>query len=54
MRRRAVDLQHKQLLKDLEAKLAATDAAAEKYETRFTEASKTVCLCVRTRVCVRV
>lgn len=34
--------QHKQLLKDLEARLGSTDSTAEKYEIRYSEASKTI------------
>jgi hypothetical protein len=34
--------QHKQLLTELESKLAAADGACEKYEVKFSEASKTV------------
>ncbi|KDO30824.1 hypothetical protein SPRG_04725 [Saprolegnia parasitica CBS 223.65] len=34
--------QHKQLLKDLEAKLVATEAAAEKYEVKYNDAQKNI------------
>lgn len=34
--------QHKQLLTELESKLAAADGACEKYEVKFSEASKTL------------
>ena len=34
--------QHKQLLKDLDAKLARTDASATTYETKFQVATRTV------------
>ena len=37
-----VPVQHKQLLTELESKLAAADGACEKYEVKFSEASKTV------------
>ena len=34
--------QHTQLVAELEAKLTSTDTASEKYEVKFSEASKTV------------
>jgi coiled-coil domain-containing protein 63/114 len=46
-----------QVVKDLEVKISAADSAAQKYEARFAEASKTVgsvsCLCVPVRSGVR-
>ena len=35
-------IQHKQLISDLETRLVSTKTSAEKYESRFTEAQKTV------------